>query len=195
MKLLHGSPHKLDHFQQRKGFQDAGFGKVEVTHHGHYFTDDHEVANHYAGPGGHVHHVDVDIKNPLDLRNGLTEKDEAHLETHGMYTRRIHNVDHMHTLFDDEDGKDFVHVLKKAGYDGVKFREHNIHLNKNHDTIVAFDNSQIKINKIHSLKEDEAPTVAVSNNVISTEPVVSKEQQKRHIKSFKKFKEDMGPAK
>ncbi len=38
------------------------------------------------------------------------------------------------------------------------------------------------------IKEDEAPVV--NTQVIPNEPVVSKEAQKKHIKSFKEFVED-----
>lgn len=42
------------------------------------------------------------------------------------------------------------------------------------------------------IKEDTAPVVSVGNQVIDTAPVVTKENQKKRIKSFKEFVQKRG---
>lgn len=193
--VYHGSPVEIKDFKPMLGKNPTIDGKIPVDRNGYFFTPDIKIAQSYAGPTGFIHTVSLKMDKPFDIRNGIKEYHDRMYHDHGGDVNWLHSKDEPWKLMDGAEGKAFVDTLAQAGFDGVKYVEHNKDLDVDHETHIVFDPKQIEVHEVNPITEDEAPTVAVSNNVISTEPIVSKEQQKRHIKSFKKFKEDMGPAK
>lgn len=191
MILYHGSKKKVEEFKPMIGTTSTVFGDAPVQRAGYFFTPDKGVAESYAGSKGFVHHVKLDMKNPFDMREGVSEKMEQDFVNHGGSTKWLYNGEPTWEKLDGEDGTQFTNILSHAGYDGIIFKEHNEDLNKTHESHVVFDPKKIEIVKTHHLNEDEAPTVSVGNEVIDVGPVVTKEMQKKYtkkkIKSFKEF--------
>lgn len=144
MVLYHGSKDKFDTFKHKEGINSCVLGDWPVQRHGFFFTPDKDAASEYAGPNGHVHQVHLAINNPLDLRNGISEKHWNELEGIGFNPRWLNNLEHHWEAFDDENGKHYVNTLRRLGYDGAIFREASPDREKTVDTLVAFHPGQIK---------------------------------------------------
>lgn len=124
-------------------------GDVEVTRSGVFLTPDREFSQEYLreGAGQNVMPVYAKIENALDLRSGLSERDEAALEAAGVNVRYVINAQNTWELFDNADDgtNDFVEGLRRAGYDGAIFRESSPSgETAGGTTYVAFNPEQIK---------------------------------------------------
>lgn len=102
-------------------------GDVEVTRAGVFMTPNIDFSQEYLrdDAGQNVMPLYAKIENPLDLRSGLSQEDEAALEAAGLNTRYVLNIQNYWELFDnaDDGSNEFVDGLKRAGYDGAIFRE------------------------------------------------------------------------
>jgi hypothetical protein len=186
--VYHGSPVKIKDFKPMLGTNPTIAGKSPVDRNGYFFTPDLEVAKNYAGPTGFIHTATLQMDKPFDITNGIAPYHTKMYRDYGGDIDWLHSKDEPWKLMDGAEGKAFVDTLAQGGFDGVKYVEHNKDLNKDHETHIVFDPKQIQVHSIEPLNEDEAPTNSVGNQVIDTsEPVVTKEQQKKRIKSFKEF--------
>lgn len=134
----------------RKSTNNYGFlGDVEVSRSGVFMTPSKFFSQEYLreGSGQNVMPVYASIKNPLDLRSGLSFEDERVLEEAGVNARYVINVQNYWELFDNEDdgSNAFVDGLRRAGYDGAIFREDSPSgASAGGATYVAFSPNQVK---------------------------------------------------
>lgn len=124
-------------------------GDVELSRGGIFMTPNLEFSQEYLreGSGQNVMQLYARIENPIDLRSGLSETDEAALEKAGINIRYVTNIQNYWELFDnaDDGSNDFVDGLKRAGYDGAIFREASPGGESSGGvTYVAFEPEQIK---------------------------------------------------
>lgn len=126
-------------------------GDVEVTRSGIFLTPDIAFSQQYLreGEGQNVMPVYLNIQNPLDLREGITEEIEQALADAGVNLGYLHNTNTYWEMFDnDSDGTNgFVDCLKEAGFDGAIFPEDSIEEDAENPvgiTYVAFSSEQIK---------------------------------------------------
>lgn len=122
-------------------------GDAEVRRAGIFMTPDAGFSQEYlrSGDGQNVMQVYLKTEQPLDLRGGLSEADEAALEKGGISTRMVHNIQNHWELFDaDDNGKsEFVDALRELGYDGAIFYEDRRNGGRA-VTYMAFDPGQLK---------------------------------------------------
>lgn len=147
--LYHSTNSDVGAFETgRPTSNNYGFlGNVDTTRAGIFLSPDREFSQEYlrSGPGQNVMPTYAKIENPLDLRSGLSETDEAALSEAGVNTRAIINTQNTWELFDDEFGADLVASLQKAGYDGAVMREQSPGGESSGGvTYVAFRPAQIK---------------------------------------------------
>lgn len=134
----------------RKSTNNYGLlGDVEVSRSGIFMTPSKFFSQEYLreGSGQNVMPVYASIKNPLDLRSGLSFQDERVLEEAGVNARYVINAQNYWELFDNSDdgSNDFVAGLRAAGYDGAIFREASPGGESDGGvTYVAFDPAQVK---------------------------------------------------
>jgi hypothetical protein len=124
-------------------------GEVTVRRAGIFLTPDLKFSQDYLrdGDGQNVMQVYAALKRPLDLRAGLSVADEQAIETAGVSTRYVRNIQNYWELFDsaDDGTNDFVDGLKRAGYDGAIFSEDSPSgESEGGTTYVAFESNQVK---------------------------------------------------
>lgn len=144
--VYHGSPNRgITQFNTKtnEGKISTVFGSEKVARHGAFFTPDRDVAIGFAGDSGRLYKVGLNIKNPFDMRSGVSEKMEQDFEKAGGSTKWLYNHREPWEIFDGEDGEHFINTLKKAGYDSAIIREQSPHSGKMHDSFVAFHPEQI----------------------------------------------------
>lgn len=103
------------------------FGDVELSRSAIFMSPDISFSEEYLreGDGQNVMPVYLNLQNPLDLRNGVSERLEHELEDAGISVRYVSQAQHYWELFDnDSAGKNaFTEALKSNGYDGAIFYE------------------------------------------------------------------------
>lgn len=149
--LYHSTNNDVTQFEtNRETTNSYGIlGEMTVRRAGIFLTPDIKFSQEYLrdGAGQNVMQVYAALKNPLDLRAGLTGRDEQVLEDAGISTSYVHNVQNYWELFDsaDDGTNDFVDGLKAAGYDGAIFHEDSPGgESEGGATYVAFESSQVK---------------------------------------------------
>ena len=153
--LYHGSSNpniERFHPSSNDGKISTIFGSEKVKRHGIFLTPNKEIASGYAGTTGRVYRTTASIKNPFDMRNGVSERMEQDFVKAGGNTRWLYNDQETWEKFDGDAGQHFVDTLKKAGYDGVIFHETSPHNGQKHETHVAFDSNQIHIHEESIMK-------------------------------------------
>jgi hypothetical protein len=159
MVLYHATAGDFDQFEVgRKSYNSNVFGPYETNRHGIFLAEDPSFAGEFVidaespnskpKKGGKTLPVYVNIKSPLDLREGKSTLDQETLDEfkeHGVNPRWILNgTQHTWELFDDDDGKEFVRAAQEIGYDGAIITDDSQGDAKNTDTWVAFKPEQIK---------------------------------------------------
>ncbi|MBK8184715.1 MAG: PLxRFG domain-containing protein [Candidatus Competibacteraceae bacterium] len=137
--MLHGSSENFDTFKKTKGWVSTIFGDEEVERTGFFFTDDLEFASSF-GPTIDIY---LNIRNPFDMRNGISEDMYQKAEEAGISGRWLLKSMDDWERFDEEDGRIFVENLQNAKYDGSAFIEDDGNGN-NVNVFVAFSSGQIK---------------------------------------------------
>lgn len=170
MKAYHGTPHKFEKFDITKtGYNSTIFGKELIQRHGIFFTPDIHIAKGYAGDDGYIIEAELDMKHPFDSSKGISEKMEDDFDKHGGSLRWLYNHQQQWEKFDDVDGKLFIEILSKAGYDSAIISEDSPHNNMNHLSYVVFNPKQIHITNIQESKmitesvEQQLHTITLSD--------------------------------
>lgn len=150
MMLYHGSSiHGIKTFSNftKNGKISTIFGTEGTERHGIFLTPDKNVAKDYAGDTGHVYTVKATLNKPFDMRNGVSEKMEQDFVDAGGSTRFLYNHQEPWEKFDGESGGHFISILKKAGYDSAIIHEISPHDGTKHESHIAFDSNQVRINE------------------------------------------------
>jgi hypothetical protein len=158
LRLYHGTrsgTHELRP-SQPGGHNTGPFGSYPMKRAGVFLSDSPEMSGGFAeGEGGHIKPLYAKVENPLDLRAGLSEDDEAALSAAGMNVRIFLGSAEPWEFLDHENGGEhFVETLKSAGFDGVVFNERTPltgdadrggrATGPEHTSWVVFDPSQVK---------------------------------------------------
>lgn len=149
--LYHSTNNDVTQFEtNRETTNNYGLlGDVTTRRAGIFLTPDLKFSQEYlrGGAGQNIMQVYAALKNPLDLRRGISESVEAELEAAGVNVRYVNNAQNVWELFDsaDDGTNDFVEGLKAAGYDGAIFREDSPGgESEGGTTYVAFESAQVK---------------------------------------------------
>lgn len=137
--MLHGSLADFNIFQKTKGTVSTIFGNEYVERTGFFFTDDREFASAFGSPM----ETYLNIREPFDMRRGISEDMYQRAEEAGISGRwLLRNIEDWER-FDEEDGRLFVENLQTAQYDGAAFMEDD---NNGYpvNVFVAFRPGQIK---------------------------------------------------
>ena len=169
MKAYHGTPHKFEKFDITKtGYNSTIFGNEMIKRHGIFFTPYINVAKVYAGEDGYIIEADLNMKHPFDMTAGISEKMEDDFEKNGGSLRWLYNHLQPWERFDDVDGKLFIDILSKSGYDSAIISEDSPHNNTNHLSYIVFHPKQIHITNIQEAKmiteseEQQLHTISLS---------------------------------
>ncbi|MFN9110287.1 MAG: hypothetical protein ACK5XN_09485 [Bacteroidota bacterium] len=133
-----------------KSVNSTTFGDVDVSRAAIFVTPSIEDSQAYGKQGGEfvqgasVMPLYISAKNPLDLVDGLSEDDEQKLERSGMTSRYISQRLGKWDMFDDEEGQEVVEIIKKAGYDAVRFNDENPDTGDSFESWAVFSPKQIK---------------------------------------------------
>lgn len=147
LELFHATKGDFSTFEVgRKSINNYGFfGNFETQRSAIFATENPKFAQEYINPeepGTNVMPVYMNIKSPLDLRNGFDEDTLDELKGAGLNPSYYRNASNYWEFFDDKDGAEFVGVLKKLGYDGAIFYEDS--KSGFATTYAAFDPEQVK---------------------------------------------------
>lgn len=142
--FYHGTDASFDEFKPTKGTVSTAFGSEHVDRHGHFFTDDKDLAKSFSNTGKTMP-VYLKMHKPLDMRNGLDDDKLQDFENHG-FNPRWFTHSHLEDWerFDGEDGKDFTHTLGKMGHDSAIINEPSVEGHKGGHAFVVFHPHQIK---------------------------------------------------
>jgi len=146
--FYHGTRGDFTNFEVgREGWSSDVFGPYKSTRHAIFFTEDPEIASIYTSQGGeksggNIIPVYLNIRQPLDFTQYVDEETLDEFEKNGISRRWLINFKWSH--LDDEDGKNFVEVAKKLGYDAVIFYDENPATRDSFISWAVFDPSQIK---------------------------------------------------
>lgn len=148
----HTTRNDFDRFEANRVTKNSGtFGDWETSRAAIFFTESLEDSQAYgkAGkgfePGASVMPVYLKAENILDMTSGYLPsygRDAARIEEAGLNPRYMDRFDW--SKFDDEDGKDMVDALKRAGYDAVKFWDQNPDTQEDFQALAVFSPEQIK---------------------------------------------------
>jgi len=127
------------------------FGDMATQRHAIFASSDLAFAEEYlrGREGANVMPLYMDVKAPLDMREGIGGEDISAIveNSEGTITHRdfyyVEATDSWQ-FFDDEFGENFVRAAKSAGYDGAVMLELDRARNTTHEVWVAFDPEQIK---------------------------------------------------
>ena len=155
-RLFHGSQNPPVDFQRaREGSVSTFLGTEKVTRVGVFATDSPQAANRYAGDRGsaNVRPVYMDLRRPLDLREGLSVEDEARLsKVRPQLVDYIASLTDTWEMFDEttdrlgevlHDPLEWVKDLRRAGFDGVIFKERDPETLEDFTSFVAFEPGQV----------------------------------------------------
>lgn len=142
--FYHGTDASFDEFKPTTGKISTVFGSEHVDRHGHFFTDDKELAKTFSNAGNTMS-VYLKMHNPLGMRNGLDDDKLQDFENHG-FNPRWFTHSHLEDWerFDGEDGKDFTNTLGKMGHDSAIIHEPSVEGQKGGHAYVVFHPNQIK---------------------------------------------------
>jgi hypothetical protein len=147
-KMYHGTTNYFEDFEVgRDAYNSNLFGSWKTNRNAIFFTPDPNDANAFTSIGGetiggNIRPVYLNIRSPLDFRDGVTFSHLEEFSEVGINIRWLINFDWGH--LDGEDGKLFVDAAKKLGYDGVIFYDENPETREEMETWAVFDSSQIK---------------------------------------------------
>jgi len=148
----HTTRNDFDKFEANRVTKNSGtFDEWETSRAAIFFTESLEDSQAYgkAGkgfePGANVMPVYLKAENILDMTSGYLPsygRDAARIEEAGLNPRYMDRFDW--SKFDDEDGKEMVDALKRAGYDAVKFWDQNPDTQEDFQALAVFSPEQIK---------------------------------------------------
>ena len=144
----HGTLKDFSEFEVgREGINSNIFGSWKETRNAIFFTPDPEHANAFTvqgeeWEGGNVIPVFLNVKSPLDFRDGVGGDVLEEFESVGINPRWLISFGWGH--LDGEDGKLLVDAAKKLGYDAIIFLDDNPDTKDSFETWAIFDPSQIK---------------------------------------------------
>ena len=148
--MYHGTLKDFDvnNFEvEQKAYNSNVFGSWETTRNAIFFTPDPNHANAFTSSGGNteggnIKPVYLNVRSPLDFRNGVDNTILEEFEIEGINPRWLINFNWEH--LDGDDGKLLVNAAKKLGYDGIIFTDNNPETNDHMETWAVFDPNQIK---------------------------------------------------
>ena len=133
----------------RETVNSWAFGHFKTTRHAIFFTPLPSDADAFTSSegefyGGNIKPIYLNIRSPLILTSEryIHEDMLQEFREEGIHPRKI-----LHFgwgQLDGEEGKRFVDVAKKLGYDGIIFNEENPDTGNEMETWAVFDPSQIK---------------------------------------------------
>ena len=145
--LYHATNGDFSEFEAgRPTINSTTFGDVETERHAIFTSPNEQFAEGYIrkGDGGNVMPVYMDIKAPMDLREGVPGEviNDIVENSDGAITHRDFYhlpADETWSLFDGEFGKNFVDAARKAGYDGAITTENDPDTGNSVEVYAAFD--------------------------------------------------------
>ena len=146
--MYHGTLKDFDEFEVGKaGYNSNIFGSWETTRNAIFFTPDPDRANTFTSnggetSGGNIRPVYLNVRSPLDFRNGVDDFILDEFEGVGINPRWLINFNWEH--LDGDDGKLFVDAAKILGYDGVVFTDEDPETREYMETWAVFDSSQVR---------------------------------------------------
>lgn len=173
----HGTQANFDQFKPTPGHNSSVIpGLVSaagnVQRHGHFFTEDHDFASSFAGPGGRVIKAKLNLGNQLDLSGpyhtqaAAMDRLASHFAAQGL--PEAHGYHHLAgsgkhkklwQLFDGNDGAKAVSAIKAAGYNSAKIAEEGDDGN-GVESHVVFSPSQIQQQMTKGTKEEFQQLIA-----------------------------------
>lgn len=134
----------------RSTVNSGTFGSWETERHAIFVTPDINSSQAYGTRGGvfadgaNVMPLYIKAENPLDLTEGVSEEAFSKLEQAGMSPRYILNTLGHWEMFDGDEGRDVVEMIKAAGYDSVIFNDENPDTGESFESWAVFHPEQIK---------------------------------------------------
>lgn len=148
----HTTRNDFDQFEAGRVTKNSGtFGDWETSRAAMFFTDSLDDSQAYGktgkgfAPGANVMPVYLKAENVLDMTSGYLPsygKDAARIEEAGLNPRYMDRFDW--SKFDDEDGKEMVDALKRAGYDAIRFWDENPDTQESFKALAVFSPEQVK---------------------------------------------------
>jgi len=146
--MYHGTSKDFNDFEVGKeGYNSNVFGSWKTTRNAIFFTPNPNDANTFTSSGGNttggnIKPVYLNVRSPLDFRNGVDNLTLDEFEKEGINPKWLINFTWEH--LDDEDGKLFVDAARRLGYDGIIFTDENPETRENMETWAVFNPSQIR---------------------------------------------------
>lgn len=152
MVVYHATNGDFNTFETGRETSNATtFGEDKTERHAIFASPEVKFAEEYLRSAGNknVMPLYMNIKSPIDLREGLNGEDITDIvnNSNGTITRNdLYYIEpkDMWQLFDGEFGKNFVNAAKKSGFDGALLSELDINREAHHDVYAAFEPTQIK---------------------------------------------------
>lgn len=151
--VYHGTKADISKFEiGRPSINTWAFGEWEVRRHGVFASPEKGFSTRYATTGdnttgANVMSVYLKIENMFDFTKGAHGLSDAlwnTLEHAGLNMKWLTNLDNTWEAFDNEDGAQFVEILKNIGYDGVRMYESGEPDWDPAEVFVAFSPNQLK---------------------------------------------------
>lgn len=149
--MYHTTLADFEAFEVGRSTVNSGtFGSWETERHAIFVTPDINSSQAYGTRGGvfadgaNVMPLYIKAENPLDLTEGVSEEAFSKLEQAGMSPRYILNTLGHWEMFDDDEGRDVVEMIKAAGYDSVIFNDENPDTGESFESWAVFRPEQIK---------------------------------------------------
>lgn len=147
--MYHGTIKSFDNFEHKQtAYNSYQFGSWQTFRNAFFFTPEPSHANAFTfienikQDGGNIKPVYLNLRSPLDVRNGIDQITIDEFEEKGINPFWMKNFGWGH--LDGDKGKDFVNAAKKIGYDGIIFNEINPVTGEKMETWAVFDVSQIR---------------------------------------------------
>ena len=154
------APMRLFHTTRNGGFTEfeanrptintTTFADVETTRAAIFFTPSVEDSNAYTKQegvqqeGATTMPVYLRAERPLDLVDGLSERDEQKLVDAGFSPRFLANAFGDWSMFDGPEGVELVNMIRAAGFDSVVFNDQNPETGDSFESWAVFEPTQIK---------------------------------------------------
>jgi hypothetical protein len=146
--MYHGTLKDFKDFEVgQEGYNSNIFGSWKTNRNAIFFTPNSNDANAFTSSGGetiggNIKPVYLNIRSPLDFRNGVDGFTLDEFEKEGINPRWLMNFSWEH--LDGESGKLFVDAATRLGYDGVIFNDENPETKGHMETWAVFNPSQVR---------------------------------------------------
>jgi hypothetical protein len=145
LTVYHATTGDFNSFETGRPTKNSwALGSWDTERHAIFTTPDAAFAEEYieGKRGGRVLPLYLNIQSPIDLRGVTIDSYEEDLP--GVDMNWASRVQEPWELLDGKDGKAFVELAKKAGFDGLIFQENTGNRERTVDVFAAFDPTQVK---------------------------------------------------